>query len=81
MSWLRINHIPTLNDWPLELETKEDIPEKYKEFLTGWKEGGSTDYIVKVPKLPYRKSCYEYLLCVRDGEVMILKDMATSGIQ
>ncbi|OUP49120.1 hypothetical protein [Lachnoclostridium sp. An181] len=81
MSWLRINHTPTLNDWPLELEKKEDIPEKYREFLSGWKEEGSRDYIVKVPKLPYRKSYYEYLLCVRDGEVLILKDLAASGIQ
>ncbi|MCQ5128870.1 hypothetical protein NE562_04305 [Butyricicoccus faecihominis] len=77
----KIDGAPTLRDWPVRIWDEGEIQPLYRPHLEFWlKQGLSLEHLLFVPALPYQKKSVEYMLAVRDGEILLLCREGDTGI-
>lgn len=82
MSGDGVDSAATMSSWPVRVWEESEIPQKYRLLLRPWLDAGlPLDHLIYVPKLKYARGSREYLLAVRDGEVLILMDYGRGGVE
>lgn len=74
MNLLRlIDKSPTIKDWPVRIWEPAEIKPAYLPCLEPWlRQGLALEHLVFVPELPYGKGTPEYMMAVREGQVLLL---------
>ena len=77
-----VDSAATMSSWPVRVWEESWIPQQYRLLLRPWLDAGlPLDHLVYVPRLKYVRGSREYLLAVRDGEVLILMDYGRGGVE
>lgn len=78
----RIDKSPTIKDWPVRIWALQEIKPAYLPYLEPWlSQGLALEHLIFVPELPYGKGTPEYMLAIREGEVLFLCPNAGRAIE